>query len=258
MADEAGGFCAFYEVGAEDLPVYLDLGLAPRKIGEEARVPLAEFSLAGGKKKGLRAAHNRAVREGCSFEILPQERVPAELDELERISDAWLEAKHTREKRFSVGRFERAYLARTPVARVRQAGRTVAFANVWLGGGQEELSIDLMRYADDAPPGMMDYLFAELMLWGREQKYRCFNLGVAPLSGLESHRLATWWSRTGSLLFRSGEYFYGFQGLRAFKEKFDPVWEPRYLVAPGGLALPGVLSNIAALISGGITGVVAR
>jgi phosphatidylglycerol lysyltransferase len=60
------------------------------------------------------------------------------------------------------------------------------------------------------------------------------------------------------LLFRFGDHFYNFRGLRAFKEKFGPVWEPRYLASPGGLALPFVLTDIATLISGGIGGVIGR
>ena len=71
--------------------------------------------------------------------------------------------------------------------------------------------------------------------------------------GFEQHRLAPLWNRLGALLFRHGEQFYNFQGLRAFKDKFDPVWEPRYLASPGGLALPFVLTDVAALISGGVT-----
>jgi phosphatidylglycerol lysyltransferase len=70
--------------------------------------------------------------------------------------------------------------------------------------------------------------------------------------------LAPLWNRLGALLFRHGEHFFNFQGLRAFKDKFDPVWEPRYLASPGGLAVPLVLTDVAALISGGVAGVVAR
>ena len=36
----------------------------------------------------------------------------------------------------------------------------------------------------------MEYLFTELMLWGKQQGYRWFNLGMAPLSGLEGRSLA--------------------------------------------------------------------
>ena len=258
IADQHGGLAVFYEVGAEDLGIYLDLGLSLRKLGEEARVPLEGFSLAGGSRKALRYVQGRMEREACRFEILPTAEVPAVLDELEAISNAWLARKQTREKRFSLGFFDRAYLARTPVAVVRRGERIIAFANIWAPAAREEVSIDLMRNLDDAPPGVMEFLFTELLLWGQAQGYRWFSLGMAPLSGFEEHRLAPLWNRLGALLFRHGANFYNFQGLRAFKEKFDPVWEPRYLASPGGLAVPFVLTDVAALVSGGVRGVVAR
>ena len=77
-----------------------------------------------------------------------------------------------------------------------------------------------------------------------------FNLGIAPLAGLETHPLASVWFRLGNLLYRHGEHFYNFSGLRQFKEKFDPVWESRYLACPGAFSLPFVLRDIAALTSG--------
>jgi phosphatidylglycerol lysyltransferase len=256
--DRHGGLPVFYEVEATDLPLYLDLGLRLRKLGEEARVPLADFSLAGRRRGKLRQAVHRMEREGVRFEIVPPAAVPPLLDELERVSDDWLARKNTREKRFSVGRFDRAYLARLPLAVVTRAGRVVAFANVWAGAAKEEMSIDLMRYAEDAPAGVMEYLFAELLVWGQAQGYRWFSLGMAPLAGFAPHRLAPLWSRLGAVLYRHGEHFYNFQGLRFFKDKFDPVWEPRYLASPGGLATPSVLRHVAALVSGGLKGVVTR
>ena len=65
-------------------------------------------------------------------------------------------------------------------------------------------------------------------------------------------------NRVGALLFSRGEPSYNFQGLRLYKEKFDPIWEPRYLASPGGLVLPRILTNVASLISGGLAGVVAK
>jgi phosphatidylglycerol lysyltransferase len=258
LADQHGGRTVFYEVAGDDLPVYVDLGLSLRKLGEEARVPLEQFSLEGSSRKGLRQSERRAEREGCSFEVLRPEAVPPLLDELEAISDAWLAGKNTREKRFSLGFFDRANLSQLPVAVVRRDGRIVAFANVWMGAEKHEITIDLMRYGSQAPSGTMEYLFVQLMLWGRSLGYRWFSLGVAPLSGLEHHRLAPLWNRFGALLFRYGEHFYNFQGLRSFKAKFDPVWEPRFLASPGGLAVPVVLGHVAALVSGGVSGVVAK
>jgi phosphatidylglycerol lysyltransferase len=258
LADEHGATAVFYEVSVADLPIYLDLGLTLYKMGEEARIPLADFRLQGKAKQDLRTALNRMAREQGTFEVLPPGAVPPLLDELEAVSVQWLAHKNVREKRFSMGCFDRAYLCRLPVAIVRLRGRLIAFANLWAGSAREEMSIDLMRYADDAPPGVMEYLFTKLILWGQEHQYRWFSLGMAPLSGFERHRLAPAWTRLGGLLFRFGDQFYNFRGLRAFKEKFDPVWEPRYLASPGGLALPFVLTDIAALVSGGVAGVVSR
>ncbi len=258
LADRHGGWAAFYQVSRERLHIYVDLGLPLMKLGEEARVPLAGFSLEGRNRKKLRHAHRRAEEEGSRFEVVPAAGVPPLLPELAEISQEWMRARNTREKGFSLGRFDPDYLRRLPVATVRKGDRIVAFANLWPGGEREELSIDLMRHREEAPGGVMDYLFLELMLWGREQGYRWFNLGMAPLSGLEERALAPLWNRVGALVFRHGEHFYNFQGLRQYKEKFDPVWEPRYLACPGGLMLPRVLTDIAALIGGGLRGVVGR
>jgi phosphatidylglycerol lysyltransferase len=141
---------------------------------------------------------------------------------------------------------------------VRLDERIVAFANVWADGSRRELSIDLMRHLRSAPNSIMEYLFLELMLWGKEQHYERFTLGMVPLFGLERRRLAPLWNQAGALLFRYGEHFYNFQGLLRFKAKFEPVWEPRYLAAPGGFALPRVLRDVTLLISGGMSGLVTK
>lgn len=257
VADGHGARAVFYEVSDENLPLYIDLGFALLKLGEEAHVALADFSLEGGHRKGLRRAHRNVESEGARVEVLPAERVDAVLPELRDISDDWLAGKTTREKGFSLGRFADDYVRRFPVAIVRVHGRAVAFTNIW-EAGREELSVDLMRFRPESPPGVMEYLLIELMLWGRAQDYERFNLGMAPLSGLANRQLAPLWNRIGAMLYRHGEHFYNFQGLRQYKEKFDPVWEPRYLASAGGLALPSVLTNVATLISGGIKGVIAR
>ena len=57
---------------------------------------------------------------------------------------------------------------------------------------------------------------------------------------------------SGNFVFRYGEHFYNFDGLRRYKAKFNPVWESKYLASPGGLALPRVLLDISVLISGGV------
>jgi phosphatidylglycerol lysyltransferase len=258
MVDRHDGWTCFYQVSERMLHLYVDLGLTLVKLGEEARVPLTGFTIEGRNRKKLRHAWRRCAEEGCTFEVIAPEAIPPLLPEIERISNDWLRTKNTREKGFSLGFFGEEYLRRLPLALVRKGEAIVAFANVWPGGENEEISIDLMRHTVDAPLGVMDYLFIELMLYGSAQGYRWFNLGMAPLAGLEARSIAPLWSRLGSMVYRHGEHFYNFQGLRAYKDKYDPVWEPRYLACPGGLAFPLVLADIAALISQGFRGVIAK
>jgi phosphatidylglycerol lysyltransferase len=253
-----GGRASFYQVRPQTLPVYLDAGLHVYKLGEYAYVPLADFSLKGKMRSDLRQALNRGEREGMSLEVLPAGVSADTLAELHAISDAWLAEHAAAEKGFSLGAFSTPYIQRSPIALVRVGTRTVAFATLMTTDLPEEASIDLMRHLPDAPHGTMDFLFAKLLLHFQSQGLRRFGLGMAPLSGMATHPLAPRWHRLGRLLFAHGEHFYNFQGLRAFKEKFSPRWEPRYLAAPGGMTPLLVLADVAALISGRLRGIVAK
>ncbi len=241
----------FYQVKPQNLSLYIDLGLNLSKLGEEARVPLGTFSLEGAARADLRHTYRRAGRDGAQFEVVPRAGIEAILPELRAVSDTWLAAKKTAEKRFSLGYFYEPYLKNFDCGVVRCGGVIVAFANLWRGG-LSELSVDLMRFTEDAPKGVIDYLLIECMLWGKAQGFQWFNLGMAPLAGLEEHALAPTWHKLGRLVQRYGEVFYNFEGLRRYKEKFLPVWRPRYLAAPDGLATAGALLDVTALISGGV------
>ncbi len=258
LAGRHGARTVFYEVGPTNVSLYVDLGLSLLKMGQEAHVPLEDFDLEGPGRARLRRAHRQATAAGCRFELAPASSVRGLLPELRAVSDAWLAAKNTREKGFSLGRFDPGYLERLPLAVVRRDDEVVAFANLWQSGKHEEVSLDLMRQVPDGPTGLMDFLFIEVMKWARGQHYRRFSLGLAPFSGMEDHALAPLWSRAGAFLYRHGEHFYNFQGLRHYKDKFDPEWSPRYLASPGGFALPRIVTDVAGLVSGGIAGVVKK
>ncbi len=250
--DAGGRWPVFYQVAEDRLSTYVEMGLTLIKLGEEARVPLADFGLEGSARKDLRRTSKKLTEAGCAFEIVLR-NIPDELlAELKQVSDAWLAEKKTGEKGFSLGFFQPDYIRACPIALVRSNGRIIAFANIWRGADREELSMDLMRYLPDSPHGVMEYLFIELMLWGKENGYRWFNLGMAPLAGIDAEPLAPLWNQFAALTFHHGEHFYNFQGLRQYKDKFDPVWTPKYLASPGGFALPLILANLTTLIAGGL------
>jgi phosphatidylglycerol lysyltransferase len=249
--DDFGGVPVFYEAGTAHLHRYADVGLTFVKMGEEATVELAGFTLEGGASARYRHAVRRLERDGGSFRVLEPPAVAAVIDELRAVSDDWLETRTGAEKGFSLGFFDERYLARCPVALVERGGRIEAFANLWASSAREELSIDLMRFRGDGPRDVMETLLVHVMLWGRQQGYRRFSLGMAPLAGVEESPVASLWSRFGAFVYAHGESAYHFQGLRAFKEKFKPRWESRYLVYPGGMKLPRIMADVAALIAGG-------
>ena len=251
MCDRVGLTPVFYEASSGRLGDFADYGLTAVKIGEEARVPLQTFSLAGSAFKTLRSAINRMTREGYSFRVVDAQSVPALIPELGDVSNEWLKAKGISEKGFSLGYFNAEYLGRFQMALIERRGHIDAFANLWTTPARLEISPDLMRHRANAPPGTMDALFAQVMMWGREQGYEWFNLGMAPLSGLAPPSAGRAWTRFGHFVYRHGEVFYNFQGLRTYKEKFNPVWEPRYLAYPGGLRLARVIADVAALVAGG-------
>ncbi|WP_460117446.1 bifunctional lysylphosphatidylglycerol flippase/synthetase MprF [Pseudomonas sp. S2_C03] len=248
----------FYQVRAENLPYYMDIGLTAIKLGEEARVDLQRFDLeAKGKEmKDLRYTWNRGTRDGLSLEIFEPGQAP--MDELKVISDAWLTGKNVREKGFSLGRFSDDYLKYFRVAVIRFEGRPVAFANLLETYGHDLASLDLMRAHPDAPKLTMEFMMVGLIQHYKSHGYARFSLGMVPLSGLQPRRGAPLTQRLGSMVFRRGEQLYNFQGLRRFKDKFQPDWEPRYMAVPAGLDPLVALADTAALIAGGLTGLVKR
>lgn len=248
----------FYQVRAENLPLYMDIGLTAIKLGEEARVDLPGFDLdsTGKAMKDLRYTWNRGQRDGLVLEF--HEPGTAPLEELRGISDAWLNAKNMREKGFSLGRFDPAYLRHFRIVVVRLQGRALAFANLLETDSRDLATLDLMRVLPDAPKLTMEFLMLGLILHFKAAGFARFSLGMVPLSGLQPRRGAPLTQRLGALVFQRGEAFYNFQGLRRFKDKFQPGWEPRYMAVPAGLDPLVALTDTAALIAGGFTGLVKR
>ena len=222
-----------YQISPALLPVAHDLGFVFFKLGEEAVVDLAAFELKGNRAKSQRYAINAMENAGGRFRIVAGDELRALLPSLRAVSDAWLHAKGATEKGFSLGRFSAAYLMRFPCAIVEAAdGKVVGFANVLEGKRCEEMSIDLMRHADAEGSGLpspMEYLLLKLMSYAKARGFRRFNLGMAPLAAVGATRRARPMERLAHQFFLHGEAWYNYQGLRRFKERFHPSWEPRYL-----------------------------
>ncbi|MES1923703.1 Lysyl transferase [Salinisphaera sp. T31B1] len=242
----------FYQVEPAHLSLYLDSGFSLFKLGEIARVDLRQFSMTGKANQDKRGAINRAARLGLTFELLEPPFDTATLTALQRVSDDWL-GDRPAEKRFSLGRFDAAYLQRAPVAVVHDThGELKAFASILPSyGHRQEYSIDLMRHTIDAPGGTMDFLFVSLMQKAAAEGYEWFSLGMAPLAGVGDTPWANTAEQIARLAFEHGNRLYNYKGLRAFKDKWNPEWQSMYLAYPPQANLARIQLDIAALIAGG-------
>ncbi len=260
LVDHASGLDRrplFYQVSLEWVPPLHDRGYGFFKLGEEAQVPLDRVTLEGHAGKRNRQILRRADRDGLTFRVVPADGVAAIVSELGTISREWLQVKNARERQFSIGFFDERYLRRFPCAiverldRATNGRRLVAFANMLEDPRGDELSVDLMRYGREAPGGVMDFLLLALMLHARAQGFARFNLGMAPLATVGETRGAHVRERLAHLLFQHGETWYNFQGLRQYKQKFDPQWAPRYMAYQNAWEWPAAIAHVSALIAGG-------
>lgn len=231
------------------LPDLLDLGFKVEKIGENAVIDLAQFSLAGKARESIRYANRKLTqRDGAHFEMHAPPHGAELIERLRPISNAWLQHQKSAEKRFSLGRFEPQLLDRCLVAEATIGGRAVAFGTILATPDKTRAALDLMRYDPAiAPPATMDFLLSEILLWAKEAGFQRFDLSMAPLSGLAEERFAPLFARLGRMIFEQGGRWYNFEGLRKFKEKYKPDWEPRYLAARGAFSLPVALAEVAML-----------
>lgn len=253
-AEASGAKPAFYAVEEASLPDLVAAGFSPIKIGESALVDAAGFDLKGGGKDDLRQARNRAERLGLTFRVYPADDPATPWRDLERVSTAWLAVHAGAEKSFSLGAFDIDYLRNFPMAVLSDQAGVLAFGNVLAAPDRSRFGIDLMRSRPDGPHGAMDAFFVDLIFWGQALGYRRFELGMAPLAGLDAIGVESWSRRIERLIYHVGETTYGFAGLRAYKEKFAPDWRPMFLAAPPGLPPLAVLADVAVLTSGGVRG----
>lgn len=238
---------AFHQVEPRRLDLYRRLGFATLKIGEEAIVELGPFTATTAHNDHFGRIARRFERLGYRFERRLPPHDDALIDEVEDVSEEWLGVPGRRERGFTMGHFERAYVASTTLDLVRDAsGVLQAFANEIPSYAPEEATIDLMRHRLDVPNGAMDFLFLQLLARLKDEGRTRFTLGLAPFAGLADAPGARPEERTVHFLFENLNRFFSFKGLRTYKDKFEPRWESRHLAYRNGP--PGLLRAALALV----------
>jgi phosphatidylglycerol lysyltransferase len=247
----------FYETSDRWLEAYAASGLRWFKVGEEAVLPLAGFTLAGSKIQKVRHGVAKVEREAPGItvtEYRPSVRDPDIDEQLEDISADWLRGKGIGELGFNLGVFsvddladKRTVLATTP------EGYVWAFLT-WLPyRGGHALLLDAMRRRAKAPASVMDLLIARSALAFKDEGIEAISLATAPLANVAEGSGDSMYDRGVRLIFEHFSTVYGYRSLFHFKKKFNPVWEGRYLVFPRPDLLPRIAYALTAVhVEGGV------
>ena len=230
---------AFYQVQSDCLDIYKSKGFEALMIGQEAIVDLATFSLEGKASRHFRTALNKMERLGYTAEVYMPPLSNVLLENLRDVSNEWLTNMHGGEMGFAVGWFDDDYVRNSPVAAISTPDGTIsAFANIVSEYQRPEFAVDLMRRREKIEHGTMEFLFITILRWAKGQGASTFSLGLSALSGLSenSDNLST--ERALRYIYENVNRFYNFKGLHAFKEKFQPQWQARYLIYPSLPSLP--------------------
>lgn len=239
---------AFHQATPEYLDVYRRLGFKKLKVGDDAIVDLTRFSLAGKAAKTFRSKVTQLEKDGIHTGYYEPPIPHGLMAQIRAVSDEWLQIPGRRERQFTLGMFDEAYLNSTPLFTAEDGGgRVLAFVNLIPSYRRDEASIDLMRRRSEAPNGIMDYVFVKLFLRSREQGLERFNLGMAPMAGFQPREEASPEERAIHAFFQHLNFLFSFKGLLAYKAKFATAWEPRYLIYGRILDLPRIAMAISAV-----------
>jgi lysyl-tRNA synthetase class 2 len=216
-------------------------GLRRLYLGDEAILDTGVMDLAGGAKKSLRKAVRRIERNGYTAELL-------RVDELDRGTLAGL---HAVSERWRAGTPERGFSMThdalvddlLPDALVvlgrDDEGTLRAFLHFVPVFGRDAVSLGFMRRDRDTPNGLNDFLVVEAARLLGERGFAEFSLNFATC-GRWLREPANALERGLARGLRFADRWFQVERLLRFNAKFDPRWQPRYLLFEGPAQLPRV------------------
>lgn len=219
--------------------LYSSLGFELQKIGEEALVNIGHFKQSVVTNKYFRNIINRFEKQHYTTAILEPPHSPEILSRLKVISDDWLQRPGRAERGFMLGYFSERYLNQCPVMVAKDANQTIqAFVNQVPGFNPLEANFDFIRHSHEAPGNINDFLMSSFIDHLSGQGFQRVNMGLSALSGIDSQAPENKdaLDKLLGFVYESSGRFFSFQGLKRFKEKYEPEWEDRYIVYLGSWA----------------------
>jgi lysyl-tRNA synthetase class 2 len=250
FAEVRGLRLAFVGASEELREQAADAGLRSFYLGDEAIVETAAFSLEGRQIRKVRQSVSRLTKGGFSAELARFAELPeATLRELEAVSARWLDGDPERGFSMAMDSLRGDHLGDSAVLLARdESGAVRGFLHFVPAYGRSAMSLGFMRRERDTPNGLTEFMVVHAIELLRAEGVGEVSLNFAAfarwLYGPES-----WWQRLLGRLIPLADRHFQIESLYRFNAKFNPRWQPRYLLYEGPLGLPR--AGIAALSAEG-------
>ena len=220
--------------GIEWLPIYQASGMRYLYLGDEAVVDIPNFSLEGGKMKGLRQACTRLERKGYTVEFLDPARMdPARIPPLVELMGLNRRGEGERGFSMQLGRLfdpkdEGLLLCVVADEQGNPAAMCQFVPSTAIGGW----SLDLMRRdPGEHPNGLLDFALCSTIARFKEQGATGLSLNFSAFrSTLDGERGDSISQRAQRWGLKRLSTIMPIETLWKFNEKYQPSWLARHLV----------------------------
>jgi lysyl-tRNA synthetase, class II len=220
---------AILNASGELLPLYRAVGFHALKVGQEAVVRPADFSLEGRPIRKVRQSVSRLRRAGYTASIVGEaDLTPSLRGELRRVSEEWRGSWP--ERGFSMAMDELFGDAGTLFVIARdEKGQVGGFIHLVPSPGSGGYSLSAMRRLRATPNGLMEFLVVEALAWARVNEASEVSLNFCVFADLlraGDRSLSGRFARQG---LQSLDRVFQLERLLSFTGKFFPEWRPRFL-----------------------------
>ena len=258
-AAEQGWTPCFYSVPENVKDATAELGWGSVQVAQETILDLADLSFTGKKFQDIRTALNKAGKEGIRTQWVSYPEAPLAIaDQIHAISEEWVADKKMPEMGFTLGGIEELNDPEVRCLLAIDDEHTIHAIASWLPvyreGAVVGWTLDFMRRRSTGFRASIEFLIASAALSCKNDGYEFLSLSGAPLARIETGgvgevanvseqrraALDRLLQQLGTIL----EPVYGFKSLLTFKSKFQPRYEPLFMVYPDSGALPSIANAV--------------
>ncbi|RAJ41685.1 lysylphosphatidylglycerol synthetase-like protein (DUF2156 family) [Kitasatospora sp. SolWspMP-SS2h] len=246
FCDDSGLIPCFFSATEQVALAAQPLGWRGVQVAEDTVIDLEQLAFRGKPWQDVRTALNRAKKEGVAHRLVTLADEPRSVIwQVRALSEQWVGDMGLPEMGFTLGGVEEAMDPRVLVGLAEDGDGVLQGVTSWMPvyGGDSQVrgwTLDVMHRRQGGFRPVVEFLIASGCLAFQERGARFASLSGAPLVRGGPERRPTGLERVLDQLGAQLEPYYGFRSLHAFKAKFQPRYDPMYLVYRDEADLPRI------------------